>query len=127
MAISRSSIPQQIMKPGVKKMKQGRKTRRNTTPATKDIKKSLSKAKKRLEKEFETENLNKKNLGTAATAASFLIPKYPYFLETLLSPTKVAAATLFTDKELKELKKREKENEKSVKKYMGGSLNKRRK
>ena len=40
MVISRSSIPQQIMKPGVKKMKQGRKTRRNTTPATKDIKKS---------------------------------------------------------------------------------------
>ena len=35
MVISRSSIPQQIMKPGVKKMKQGRKTRRNTTPATK--------------------------------------------------------------------------------------------
>jgi hypothetical protein len=127
MVISRSSIPQQIMKPGVKKMKKGRKTRRNTTPATKDIKKSLSKAKKRLEKEFETENIKKKNLGTAATVASFLIPKYPYFAETLLKPTKAGAATLFTDKELKELKKREKENEKSVKKYMGGSLNKRRK
>ena len=130
MVISRSSIPQQIMKPGVKKMKQGRKTRRNTTPATKDIKKSLSKSKRKLKDTFTKKTLGKKglteeNMKEAVRTASYLIPKYPYGLETLFMPTKLGAADF--DKELKEMKRKEKENEKSIKKYMGGSLNRRRK
>ena len=42
-------------------------------------------------------------------------------------PTKLGAADLFSNQELKEMKRKEKENEKSIKKYMGGSLNTRRK
>jgi hypothetical protein len=132
MVISRSSIPQQISKPGVKKMKQGRKTRRNTTPATKDIKKSLSKAKQKLKDTFTKKTLGKKglteeNMKEAVRTASYLIPKYPYGLETLFMPTKLGAADLFSNQELKEMKRKEKENEKSINKYMGGSLNKGRK
>ena len=130
MIISRSSMPQQISKPGVKKMKQGRKTRRNTTPATKDIKKSLSKSKRKLKDTFTKKTLGKKglteeNMKEAVRTASYLIPKYPYGLETLFMPTKLGAADF--EKELKEMKRKEKENEKSIKKYMGGSLNKGRK
>ena len=130
MVISRSSIPQQIMKPGVKKMNKGRKTRRNTTPATKDIKKSLSKSKQKLKDTFTKKTLDKKglteeNIKEAVRTASYLIPKYPYGLETLFMPTKLGAADF--EKELKEMKRKEKENEKAIKKYMGGSLNRRRK
>ena len=130
MIISRSSMPQQISKPGVKKMKQGRKTRRNTTPATKDIKKSLSKSKQKLKNTFTKKTLGKKglteeNMKEAVRTASYLIPKYPYGLETLFMPTKLGAADF--DKELKEMRRKEKENEKAIKKYMGGSLNKGRK
>jgi len=87
MAISRSSIPQQIMKPGVKKK---------------------SKVKKVLK------GLGKGLFSPAAVVFEAVMPK------------EVGSATLFTDEELKEMKRKEKENEKSIKKYMGGSLNTRR-
>jgi len=120
MVISRSSIPQQISKPGVK----NRKTRRNTTTATKDIKKSLSKAKERLKKD--TGNFMNKYGKDIAEMAVYATPATGFAYE-VLKPKTAGTATLFTDKELKEIKNKEKENEKSVKKYMGGSLNKGRK
>ena len=85
MVISRSSIPQQISKPGVKKK---------------------SKVKKVLKR------LGKGLFSPAAVAFEAIYP------------TEAGSATLFTDEELKEMKRKEKENEKSIKKYMGGSLNK---
>ena len=45
----------------------------------------------------------------------------------VLTPKQVASAELFSDEELKEIRNKEKENEKSINKYMGGSLNKGRK
>ena len=45
----------------------------------------------------------------------------------VLTPKQVGSAELFSDEELKEIKRKEKENEKAIKKYMGGSLNKGRK
>ena len=83
MVISRSSIPQQISKPGVKKK---------------------SKVKKVLK------GLGKGLFSPAAVAFEAVMPK------------EAGSATLFTDEELKEIKRKEKENEKSIKKYMGGSL-----
>jgi len=44
-----------------------------------------------------------------------------------IMPKEAGTATLFTNKELKEIKRKEKENEKAIKKYMGGTLNKRSK
>ena len=126
MVISRSSIPQQISKPGVKKMNKGRKTRRNTTSATKDIKKSLSKAKERLKKD--TGNFINKYGKDIAEIAVYATPVTGFAYE-LLKPKKAGTATLdmFTKEELKEMRRKVEENEKYIKKYMGGSLNKRKK
>ena len=118
MVISRSSIPQQISKPGVKKKGKsvfkkpskllGKKLEKN--PVRKVLSKGLRQA------------LGMKDTLKTMAGANLVGAMYK-----VLSPTQVGAAELFSDEELKEMRNKEKENEKSIKKYMGGSLNKGRK
>ena len=110
----------------IKEKDKGKKTRRNKISATKDIKKSLSKAKERLKKD--TGNFMNKYGKDIAEIAAYATPVTTFAYE-LLKPKKAGTSTLdmFTKEEIKEMKRKVEENEKAIKKYMGGSLNKRKK
>ena len=91
MVISRSSIPQQIMKPGVKKKK------KSLYRQAKDQIKKLAKERKERKEQFKiTQAEKRKN-------------------------------NIFNKQDKIQLAQKEKENEKSINKYMGASLNTRRK
>ena len=120
MVISRSSIPQQIMKPGVKKKKKGKSV----------FKKPSKLLGKKLEKSSTRKVLSKglrQAIGMKNPIKTLLELNPVGRAIHMLRPTQVGSSELFSDEELKEMKRKEKENEKSIKKYMGGSLNTRRK
>ncbi len=120
MVISRSSIPQQISKPGVKKMKKGKSV----------FKKPSKLLGKKLEKNPVRKVLSKglrQALGMKDTLKTMAGANLVGAMYKVLTPKQVASAELFSDEELKEIRNKEKENEKSINKYMGGSLNKGRK
>jgi len=115
MAIMRSDISQQINKPGAK----GRKNRRSVVSKN-NIKKTIKKLKKDGSKFMDNYG------GDIAEIASYITPATTFAYE-LLKPTKAGSAELYSKKELASIKRKEKENEKAIKKYMGGTLNKRSK
>jgi len=120
MVISRSSIPQQIMKPGVKKMKKGKSV----------FKKPSKLLGKKLEKNPVRKVLSKglrQSIGMKNPIKTLLALNPVGRAIHMLTPTELGSSELFTKEELKEMMNKEKENEKSIKKYMGGSLNTRRK
>ena len=117
MVISRSSIPQQISKPGVKKKKKGKSV----------FKKPSKLLGKKLEKSSARKVLSKglrQAIGMKNPIKTLLALNPVGRAIHMLRPTQVGSSELFSDEELKEMKRKEKENEKSIKKYMGGSLNK---
>ena len=159
MAISRSSIPQQIMKPGVKKMKQGGNGKTGIISKAKDVLKTLDTTKvmpEKLKKNKVRKGLSKAlRLGSRIATGSHPITWVTMIggaaLDEYNKPESVAHRKKIAE-EMKERKKqfkitqaekrknnifnkqdkiqlaqKEKENEKILKKYMGGSLNKRRK
>ena len=120
MVISRSSIPQQIMKPGIKKKKQGKSV----------LKKPSKLLGKKLEKNPVRKVLSKglrQSIGMKNPIKTFLLLNPVGRAIYTLRPRELGSSELFTKEELKEIRNKEKENEKSIKKYMGGSLNTRRK
>ena len=155
MAISRSSIPQQIMKPGVKKMKKGKSVFKKPSkllgekleknPFRKVVSKGLRQAlgmKNPMKTLF---GLNP--VGQAMLATSFASSKLDEYnkpenkLKRLKRQKKVFkkrrtgtdrqrarhGSGVLTAAEERELDRKQKELEEVVNKYMGGSLNTRRK
>ena len=162
MVISRSSIPQQIMKPGVKKkkkLKQGGSTKKGIISNAKDVLKTLDTTRVMPEK-------LKKNTARkiASKAARFglriLSGSHPITWGTMIGGAALDeynkpenklkrlkrqrrilkerrtgtdrqkarhGSGVLTAAEERELDRKQEELEKSIKKYMGGSLNKRRK
>ena len=162
MVISRSSIPQQIMKPGVKKkkkFKKGGSTKKGIISKAKDVLKTLDTTKVMPEKL--KKNKVRKGLSKALRLSSrILTGSHPITYAAMLggaaldeykSPEAVARRkklakerkerkeqfkitqaekrknNIFNKQDKIQLAQKEKENESIVKRYMGGSLNTRRK
>lgn len=146
MVISRSSIPQQIMKPGVKKKKKGKSVFKKPSKLLgkklekNPIRKALSKAAR-----FGLRTATGSNpLGMGLLVGSMTLDEYnkpENKLKRLKRQKKVLkkrrtgtdrqrarhGSGVLTAAEERELDRKQKELEEVVNKYMGGSLNRRRK